>query len=171
MLTAEQLMQLIQQQQQQHEQQMQIILDTLKAMASGPRAQAVVPLPPAFPSFKSEIEEWKSYLSRLEQHFLCHQVKDENIKRAFLLSMSGNGVSDLLFKLCQEEDISRVPYGTIISKLTEYYARSPYVVANRFNFFQSRLKQGQTLAEWVSEMKGLAKGCNFVCRKEGCSTS
>lgn len=35
------------------------------------------------------------------------------------------------------------------------------------NFFCTKMKPGRKYTEWMADLKGITKDCNFICEKDG----
>ena len=129
------------------------------------------PAIPKFDSFDKETEKWHIYLERFNQHFAVYSVTNANQKRACLLSWVGAPTYDLLMNLCGSEDITTKSFTELTDKLSEHYKDSVHIQAARYEFYQCKMKQNQTYADWAAELRGLARHCNFTCKNEECKQS
>lgn len=125
---------------------------------------------PVFPQFRKDQEDWTIYIERFEQHLEAHQVTDEAQRRAQLLSCVGEDIYVTIKKICPE-DPKTLTFSELKQKLADHFEKRVHVVTSRYKFFQTKLKPGQTHAEWVAELKGLAKSCKFKCEKRDCANS
>ncbi|XP_055909310.1 uncharacterized protein K02A2.6-like [Eupeodes corollae] len=126
---------------------------------------------PQFRAFSSEKETWENYLFQLQQHFKANAVEDDNLKKANFLSTCGNYINEVLQKLFETTDVSIHTFKELTTKLTKHFQTKLHVLASRCKFLQRKMSPSQTYAEWIADLRGLARDCKFVCTKEGCGTS
>ncbi len=93
-------------------------------------------------------------------------LKRNLVKEHFFLATIGAPLNRLLRKLSKEEEISQVSYDILKQRLLAHFSRETHLVAARYKFYSSRMKPGQTHADWATELKGLAKRCAFECNTE-----
>ncbi len=127
--------------------------------------------PPPFPAFRPEVEQWGDYIERFEQHTLCYGVADVSTRKSFFLSTVGPPTVNLLKKLFPDKEMSEVQWAEMKDELSKHFSQTPHVVAARYAFFQLRKKEGQTHAEWITDLVGRAKGCQFRCGEKECGAS
>ncbi|XP_055916130.1 uncharacterized protein K02A2.6-like [Eupeodes corollae] len=123
-----------------------------------------------FPAYKKD-ENWKTYLKQLEQHFEACGVSEDKQKRAFFLSWIGSDNFETLQKLYGGEDLSTKSFKELTEKLSEHLVSKIHVLAARYQFHKTSMKPGQTYADWVADLRGVARNCKFSCPKETCSES
>ncbi|XP_055844677.1 uncharacterized protein K02A2.6-like isoform X2 [Episyrphus balteatus] len=97
---------------------------------------------PVFPKFDRSNNTWDVFKSQIDQHFVAYNMVKAEDKRAFFLSWMGAELFELLQKLCD---------------------------AARFQFFRTTLKANQNYADWIAELRGIARNCSFICNKEQCT--
>lgn len=125
---------------------------------------------PSFHSFTKEIQPWESYLEQLEQHFTAYAVINQEKKKSFFLSWSGEEIFELLKKLFGGEKLFNKTYKEVTEKLTEHFVSKVHVIAARYEFHNLAMKPNQTYREWVAELRGIARNCKFTCGVSSCAT-
>lgn len=123
----------------------------------------------SFPSFNPDIEplnngpRWRSYLKRF-QYFLIaktelklEEIEDE-IKVGIFLHHVGDRVASIYDNLAKKED----KYDDIVKKLTEYFEPQVNEPFERYNFSEAKQDNDESLDNYVSRLRGLAKNCNFT---------
>uniref|UniRef100_A0A5S6QCU6 Reverse transcriptase domain-containing protein n=1 Tax=Trichuris muris TaxID=70415 RepID=A0A5S6QCU6_TRIMR len=125
----------------------------------------------SFPAFDRTNEKWDVYVAGLGQHFEAHRVLADNRKRAYLLSWVASDTFELLQKLFAGDDVTNVPYDSLVSKLSDYWKKSVHVMAARCLFYRRCLLPGQSYAEWIANLRGIGKDCQFLCPDEKCGKS
>ncbi|XP_055913593.1 uncharacterized protein K02A2.6-like [Eupeodes corollae] len=138
-----------------------MVMDGLGRLASN------TPAPPPFHQYQKEKHHWESYLKQLEQHFSAYSVEEDQQKRAFLLSWVGSEIFELAQKLLGDklEDLS---FKVITDKLSEHFKRNVHILAARYEFFQAKMGEGQSYADWVAELRGSSRNCKYICSKPEC---
>lgn len=124
---------------------------------------------PTFREFDRARDNWPTYLLQLEQHFEANGVALDTTKRACLLSWIGSFTLELLQKLFGDEKLNEKTFKELSTKLGEHYISKQHVLAARCKFYKTMMKEGQTYAEWVADLRGAARECSFACQKTGCN--
>lgn len=83
--------------------------------------------------FDSHVETWASYSERLEQYFVCNEVKEKN-KVPALLSLVGGQTYQLLRGLTAPKKPSEVTYDEFIRTLEDQLNPEPVVISKKFRF-------------------------------------
>ena len=86
-------------------------------------------------------------------------LKDDNRKRALLLHYVGDSVYDIYEA---EKGDSRETYTATKGVLTSYFEPKRNVQMEIFNFRNCKQKVNQSLDDFVTELRTLAKNCNFA---------
>ena len=113
--------------------------------------------PPAFEHFDKAKEKWEQYLKRLNQHLELHNVVEQDKKRAFLLSCIDSSTFTLLESLFGSSDLSNKSFNELTAKLTVHFQSSVHVQAARYSFYNCKMAPGQSYADWVATLRGIAK--------------
>lgn len=124
----------------------------------------------SFKYFDKSKETWATYLLQLEQHFIANNVIEDDTKRACLLSWIGGESLDLLKKFYGDK-VAQEQFNNLIKKLTEHFEKKPHMLASRFKFYRTFMQPNQTYSEWIAELRGRAKECNFICERNDCGES
>lgn len=169
---AEQMTELISAMQEQQKQQMEQFAAILERLTvnNQPTNTTSVSVP-RFDPYNREQEQWKQYLQRLNQHFTIYGVTDANQQRAGLLSWIGSESYELLTNLFGNEDITRKTFEDLTNKLTEHFKDKIHVQAARYEFYNRSMTSDQTYSDWAADLRGIARNCNFICKKDGCGES
>jgi hypothetical protein len=107
-----------------------------------------------------ESEEWVSYSERLEQYFEANDIADGK-KVPTLLSVIGAKTYSLLRSLTAPQKPSQKTYAQLVAALKEHLSPKPLVIAERFRFHKRDQHAGETVAEYIAELKRLSEHCNF----------
>ncbi|KAL7725183.1 hypothetical protein ACLKA6_017339 [Drosophila palustris] len=150
------------------QQQQQWMESILARNRDAPRATELTACPP-FPHFNKDSQNWETYLQQLSQHFVAYDVLAAEKQKAYFLSWVGTDVFELVKNLFGSENLDQQTYAQITEKLTEHYKEKRHIVAARYEFFKRQMRDSQTHKEWVADLRGIARECQFVCKSENCS--
>ncbi|KAL7724915.1 hypothetical protein ACLKA6_020051 [Drosophila palustris] len=150
------------------QQQQQWMESILARNRDAPRATELTACPP-FPHFNKDSQNWETYLQQLSQHFVAYSVLTAEKQKAYFLSWVGTDVFELVKNLFGSENLDQQTYAQITEKLTEHYKEKRHIVAARYEFFKRQMRDSQTHKEWVADLRGIARECQFVCKSENCS--
>ena len=110
--------------------------------------------------FDPEIDNWLSYIERLEQFFDVNSIADEK-KVATLLTVIGKKAYDLLRNLLAPEKPATKGYDSLVRTMKTHLDPQPLVIAQRFKFHQRSQKSGESIAQFVAELRKCAEHCDF----------
>ncbi|XP_055622989.1 uncharacterized protein K02A2.6-like [Toxorhynchites rutilus septentrionalis] len=105
-------------------------------------------------------DDFEVYEERLNQHFLLHDIPD-NRKVPFLLTHVGMDTYAILKKLLQPDSPSTKTYDELVSTLKKHFKPEVNKVSERYRFHQADQKAGQSVTEYVVELKALAEKCYY----------
>lgn len=122
-------------------------------------------------------KNWELYHERLEHFFDANDLEvieanndgtnlpqvaaRQSKRRAILLSVIGSSTYALLRNLISPRKPNAVAYNDIVTTLTNHYSPKPSVPVQRFKFQGRIRKQGESIAEYVSDLRSLAEHCDF----------
>lgn len=110
--------------------------------------------------FDVEAGNWQTYCDRLDMYFLVNKVED-NLKLPTLISGIGDAAYELMVNLCSPKKPCDCDYKEVIKIMANYLQPKPSVVAERFKFRQCRQSNGQSVANFMAELKKASKYCDF----------
>jgi len=122
-------------------------------MAASPTIGSIGP-------FDESQEDWISYSERVEQFFAANDIPDGK-KVPTLLSVIGGKTYSLLRNLTSPDKPSAKSYDDLVTILTTHLAPKPLVIAERFRFHKRDQKRGESISEYVAELKRLSQNCSF----------
>ena len=108
----------------------------------------------------SAIESWDSYHERLEQYFICNEVKAEK-KVPVLLTLIGGNTYSLLRGLTRPKKPAEVSYGDLVATLRKHLCPKPLVIAERFRFHKREQEDGENILDYVAALRKLSEHCLF----------
>ncbi|XP_069129175.1 uncharacterized protein [Argopecten irradians] len=110
--------------------------------------------------FNEGLESWDAYSERLGQYFICNEVKAEK-KVPALLSLVGGSTYALLRGLTAPKKPSEETFDRLVALLKEHYNPKPLVIAERFRFHKREQREGETIREYIAEIRKLSEYCEF----------
>lgn len=108
-------------------------------------------------STEDDLEE---YLNILEHIFICNETPDDK-KVSCLIGMGGMDIAKSIFSISQPKKPSDYSYAELRKRLLEYYKPVRNVRAERFKFMSRMMKEEESLAEFIMELKLLASTCEY----------
>ena len=108
-------------------------------------------------TFNSIVESWTSYCECL--HFDANDIVDPGKKRSILLTVCGASTYQLLKSLVQPRTPMEKTYDEIVETLKTHFYPKPII--QRFKFNTRDRHAGESLANYVAELRALREYCNF----------
>ena len=105
-------------------------------------------------------EDFVIYEERLVQHFILNDIPD-NKKVAFLITHIGNQAYEVLKKLLAPIEPKNKTYEDLVKELKSYFTPEINEIPERYRFFLESQKSGQSVKEYVVELRRIASKCNF----------
>ena len=105
-------------------------------------------------------EEFECYIERIEQFFEANQIA-EGKQVAVLLTVIGAPTYSLLKSLLAPERPSSKKLAELVSTLKNHFSPKPSVIAERFKFHGRYQKEGESIAQYIVELRKLASTCDF----------
>ena len=113
-----------------------------------------------FKEFVPEEEPISAYLERIELFFLAHGVAAEK-QVPTLLSTIGSKPYGFLRSLAAPKAPKELKYEEVVTMLKNHYEPPPLVIAERYRFHLRSQEVGETISEYVAELRRLATKCKF----------
>ena len=110
--------------------------------------------------FQEGKETFVNYVERMEQFFVVNEVKNEK-KVAVFLSVVGPATYGILKNLVQPALPKDKTLQEIVEALKNYYMPKPLVISERFKFNKRNQREGESVNEYVCELKKLSSFCEF----------
>ncbi len=113
--------------------------------------------------FNTETGKWQVYEKRLQQFFIVNSITEDVKKKAYLLTVLGAEICDLIWDLFSPTDPTdtTVTQSMICTKLREHFVPTKVEIAERFRFFQHKQKPEEATASFMASLRNLAKDCSF----------
>ena len=110
--------------------------------------------------FKPDNERFSVYVERFELFLAANGVQDSR-KVPLFLTMVGGTTYGLLHNLVAPSNPKDMSYEDIVSKLRAHFEPKPLIITKRFLFHRRDQKPGESIAEYLAELRRLASGCAF----------
>ena len=111
-------------------------------------------------------DDWNEYVERFEQFFLANHIEDATKQKAILLSCCGSKPYSLFRNLLAPVTPSTKSYAELVQLMKGHTTPKPSIILERFNFFKRDRENGETISIYISELRKLARGCDFVTNLE-----
>ena len=112
------------------------------------------------PEFDPATEKIATYLERVKLFFLANETPDKKSVPVFL-----NGVAGKTYALLRDLVAPSLPaaktFAELAGVLKEHFEPKPIIVAERFYFHQRSQGPTETIAEYIAELRRLAKSCEY----------
>ena len=115
--------------------------------------------------FDVENESITAYLERAELYFQANDVADEK-QVAVLLSNIGAKTYGLLRNLVAPKAPKEKTFADITSLLKSHFEPTPSVIAERYRFHRRDQASGESIANYVAELRKLTTHCKFEETKD-----
>ena len=102
--------------------------------------------------FKSEEEDWKNYVERIECYFTANEINDVAKKKNILLSVVGAKTYSLIRSLA-DNDVSAESYADLIMLMSNHLHPVKNEKAERFVFNRQDRKDWESIRQFVSVLK------------------
>jgi len=121
---------------------------------------------PPFDQFSSEEEDIDSYLERLREYFIAYDIKDGTEhavkRRAILLTSIGSVSYRVLKDLSFPDAPNTKTFEQLATLLRGHYKPTRLKVAERYRFHSANQRPGESITDFVRELKKLAGTCEFT---------
>ena len=121
---------------------------------------------PPFDPFDAQSEDIESYLERLQEHFTAYDIADDEDnaakRRAILLTSIGSNCFRVLKDLAFPNAPNTKTFEQLATLLREHFKPTRLKIAERYRFHSAVQQQGQSIADFVRELKKLAGTCEFT---------
>ena len=102
-------------------------------------------------------ETWVSYIERLQQYFVANDIKGDDRQRAMLLRVCGASAYQLIRSVVSPAKPTEKTFEQIVTLMKEHYFPKPSVTMQRFAFNSRSRKQGESVANFVADLRRLSK--------------
>ena len=110
--------------------------------------------------FDPELERIDDYKERFDFYCTAHEVADER-KKALFLTRIGSKMYSKLKVWVSPTSLNDLSLDEIVAKLKARTIPQTIEIAERFRFFKRQQGAGEGMTDYMSELRSLAKTCNF----------
>ena len=112
-------------------------------------------------SFDPKCHIWTQYYERLKFYFNANDITDKEKQRSVFFALCGGETFSLVHSLVAPKKLEDTGFDVIVNKLHEHFEPKENVIVKRFQFRKRVQKHGETLTQFVADLRKLAEGCNF----------
>ncbi|XP_037501390.1 uncharacterized protein K02A2.6-like [Rhipicephalus sanguineus] len=113
------------------------------------------------PAFDGAAGSWGTYRIRLEAFFEGHEVTDPGKRRALLISSLSESVVRILQGRNPSTPVNTLSYDQVVECLEDQYNPQANEIAASYAFFMRKQKEGESVRDFIAELRRLAESCNF----------
>ncbi|KAL4720160.1 hypothetical protein ACJJTC_011787 [Scirpophaga incertulas] len=103
---------------------------------------------------------WSLYVERLEMFLKVNKLEEE-LWLPTLITAIGDECYELLSSLASPRRPAELTYDGAVTLLRQHLHPKPSVMAERYRFRQRRQRSGETVAQYITELKKLSRYCDF----------
>lgn len=111
--------------------------------------------------FDEKTDEWSQYIERLGHYFLANEVDSEDKQKAILLSVVGSKTYKLMSSLVAPLKPGEKSFEDLVTVVQNHHYPKPSEIVQRFKFNSRFRKQGESVSEFVNELRQISKDCKF----------
>ena len=105
-------------------------------------------------------EDFTEYSERFEMFLLANGIAEADRKRAVFLATIGGPAYKLLRSLLGES-VKTKPFADLVKAMKDHLQPEPNQIAERFHFFKRDRKQGESVGDYIAELRRLSERCGF----------
>ena len=107
---------------------------------------------------------WTEYCEQIEYYFSANAITDGKQKKAILLASVGNDTFKLIRNLFGQEDLKAetTTLENICKRVKDHLSSKPNYIFARSDFFDCARKSGQSIADFLVELRKLSEHCQFT---------
>lgn len=110
--------------------------------------------------FDETAENFDNYEERLMQFLAANKIEEDR-RKAIFLSVVGPKTFALLKDFISPKQFREVTLASLLESLRNFYMPKKNVPPERFAFRSCRQQSGETFADYIASLKGLASTCDF----------
>ena len=112
-------------------------------------------------AFNESLKSGPSYMERLGLYFVANDVKEGEKKRVILLSSCGVSTYTIIRNLFAQDLPSMKSFKDIVTAAGKNFNLKPSSIVQCFRFNSRIWKEGESVAEFVSQLRHLSEHCEF----------
>ena len=111
--------------------------------------------------FSPGIDTIENYKERVFLYCTANSIEDGDKQKAVFLTSFGGTTYTLLKNLVRSRLPQDLELEALIDVIKRHYHHKVVVTAERFKFFKRQQREGESIAVYLSELRRLAKNCEF----------
>ena len=111
-------------------------------------------------------EPFEVYNERVGLFCVANGINDADKKKAVFLSSIGVETYKLVRNLCTPGNPTDKTLDDLVKLLKEHVAPAPNVILERFKFNSRNRKEGESVADYIAELRNLARDCGYAANLE-----
>ena len=111
--------------------------------------------------FEYGTDTWSDYWDTIEQYFLANDIEDNKKRTATFLTLIGKDTYSILNSLTAPDKPSTKKAEELNDILREHFEPKPIVISERYKFYNRAQKDGESLAQFIAELRKLTIHCEF----------
>ena len=112
-------------------------------------------------AYDSSNESWTDYIERMEHFFLANDITTTDKKKSILLSCVGAKTYKLMKTLLAPVKPGDKSFQQLVALVQEHECPQPSIIVQRFKFNSRVQKQGESVTDFVADLRHLAEHCSF----------
>ena len=120
---------------------------------------------PLLEPFHSNRDDWNAWSRRFEQWLTLSTYstgEDTEVKKhAAFCTYIDTATFKLLCSLCAPKKPEELPFEQLKAKLNSQYGTKKIVLAERYRFYNYKQREGQSLTDYIAELRRLAATCEW----------
>lgn len=110
--------------------------------------------------FELGSNDWVLYTERLDQFFVANGIMEDK-KVAMLLTVVGAKAHALLWNLLSPTKPVKKTYDKLVKTMKDHLKPKPLVVAERLKSHRRNQREGESVAQYLTELRKLSEQCKF----------
>ena len=115
----------------------------------------------ALEKFDASNGNWVEYVEVLEQYFIANSIEDAGKKKGIFLTVIGSETYRLLRNLLAPTKPADKTLGQLVEALKNHLNPKPLVIAERYKFYHRCQNQGESLKDFLAEVRRMTEHCEF----------
>ena len=112
-------------------------------------------------AFNLHEDDWLEYWDIEGQYFLANGITAEEKKTATFLTIIDKEAYSLLYSLTAPKNPSSMKVDDLNNVLSDHLAPKPIMIAERYKFYNRVQAEGESIADYVAELRRLSLHCDF----------
>ena len=111
--------------------------------------------------FNAGVDNVEDYKERFLLYCVANGLEDADKQKAFFLTCVGTATYTLFKNLVRPEKPQDKSLDEFFALLKSYFEPRIVVIAKKFRFYQRLQREGETIANYMAELRRLSKHCDF----------